>query len=155
VLAACATTTGGVLSAYSYVSPLLTDQARIATGLVPLVLVGLSANPVLSSLSVRFAGAAPTFGVAMSVAAYNLGTAVGSWLAGRALGSGLGATGPAAVGAVIAALTLVPTIGIARVRREMSTSCSPSPGMGSGRSTTSMTSGPPKRVICTARGRGG
>jgi DHA1 family inner membrane transport protein len=82
VLAACATTTGGVLSAYSYVSPLLTDRARIATGPVPLVLVGLSANPVLSSLSVPFAGAAPTFGVAMSVAAFNLGTAVGSWLPG-------------------------------------------------------------------------
>src|SRR5215210_3049173 len=27
----------------------------------------------------------------------------------------------------------------------------PGPGSGSGRSTTSMTSGPPKRVICTAR----
>src|SRR4051812_24318419 len=32
-----------------------------------------------------------------------------------------------------------------------SQSCSPSPGTGSGRSTTSRTSGPPKRVICTAR----
>jgi DHA1 family inner membrane transport protein len=172
VLAACATTTGGVLSAYSYISPLLTARAGIAPGWVPLVLVGfgvgsligtviggrlgdvrphattiavaasttvvllaiwllsvsavatvvlvvllgllgLSANPVLSSLAVRFAGLAPTLGVAMSVSAYNLGTAVGSWLAGRALGSGLGATGPAAVGAVIAALTLIPTVTIA------------------------------------------
>ena len=134
VLTACATTTGGVLSAYSYVSPLLTDRAGIAAVLVPLVLVGfgvgsligtvvggrlgdvhphattiavaasttvvllaicllsayavptvllvvllgllgLSANPVLSALAVRFAGVAPTLGVAMSVAAYNLGTA--------------------------------------------------------------------------------
>lgn len=176
VLAACATTTGGVLSAYSYVSPLLTDRAGIAVGWVPLVLVGfgvgsligtilggrlgdvrphattiavaasttvvllaislvssaavptvllvvllgllgLSANPVLSSLAVRFAGVAPTLGVAMSVAAYNAGTAVGSWLAGRALDSGLGATGPAVVGAAIAALTVVPTVAIALRRR--------------------------------------
>lgn len=176
VLAACATTTGGVLSAYSYISPLLTGRAGIATGWVPLVLVGfgvgsligtivggrlgdtrphattivvaavttvvllaicllsahalptvalvallgligLSANPVLSSLAVRFAGVAPTLGVAMSVSAYNLGTAVGSWLAGLTLGSGLGATGPAAVGTVIAALTLVPTVAIALVHR--------------------------------------
>ena len=51
---------------------------------VLLGLLGLSANPVLSSLAVRFAGVAPTLGVAMSVSAYNLGTAVGSWLAGRA-----------------------------------------------------------------------
>ena len=81
-------------------------------------LLGLSANPVLSSLSVRFAGVAPTLGVAMSVAAYNLGTAVGSWLAGRTLDSGLGALGPAAVGTVIAALTLAPTVAIALRHRD-------------------------------------
>ena len=176
VLAACTTTTGGVLSAYSFVSPLLTDRAGLAAGLVPLVLVGfgvgslvgtvvggrlgdvhphattlavpavttlvllattllstqalptvvllavlglvgLSANPVLSALAVRSAGVAPTLGVAMSVAAYNLGTAVGSWSAGHALGSGLGAAGPAAVGTGIAALTLLPTVALARRRR--------------------------------------
>ncbi|MFW3171214.1 MFS transporter [Geodermatophilus sp. CPCC 206100] len=176
VLAACATTTGGVLSTYTYISPLLTDRAGIAAGLVPLVLVGfgvgsligtvvggrlgdvrphsttiavaasttvvllvicltathpvptvllvvllgllgLSANPVLSALAVRFAGVAPTLGVAMSVAAYNLGTAVGSWVAGRALDSGLGTMGPALVGTVIAASTLIPTVAIARRTR--------------------------------------
>jgi predicted MFS family arabinose efflux permease len=176
VLAACATTTGGVLSAYSYISPLLTERAGIAVGLVPLVLVGfgvgsligtvlggrvgdvrpsdttvvvpavtavvllavcllsaravptvvlvvllglfgLSANPVLSSLAVRFAGVAPTLGVAMSVSAYNLGTAVGSGIAGASLTSSLGATGPAVVGTGIAALTLIPTIALARSRR--------------------------------------
>jgi predicted MFS family arabinose efflux permease len=176
VLAACATTTGGVLSAYSYVSPLLTDRAGIAVGLVPLVLVGfgvgslvgtvvggrlgdvhphattiavpaattvvlaaiwllpaqavptvvlvtllglvgLSANPVLSSLAVRVAGVAPTLGVAMSVSAYNLGTAAGTGIAGATLDSGLGAAGPAMVGTVLAALTLVPAVTIARGRR--------------------------------------
>jgi predicted MFS family arabinose efflux permease len=176
VLAACATTTGGVLSAYSYISPLLTDRAGVSAGWVPLVLVGfglgsligtvlggrlgdvrphattiavaasttvvllaicllaahpvptvllvvllgllgLSANPVLSSLAVRFAGVAPTLGVAMSVSAYNLGTAVGSWIAGRALDSQLGATGPAVVAASFAVLTLVPAISIAWLQR--------------------------------------
>jgi predicted MFS family arabinose efflux permease len=176
VLAACATTTGGVLSAYSFVSPLLTDRAGIAAAWVPLVLVGfgvgsligtvvggrlgdvhphattvavaasttvvllaicllsahpvptvllvvllgllgLSANPVLSSLAVRFAGVAATLGVAMSVSAYNLGTAVGSWVAGRALDSELGATGPAVVGAGLAVLTLVPTVAITLLQR--------------------------------------
>jgi DHA1 family inner membrane transport protein len=176
VLAACAATTGGVLSAYSYISPLLTERAGIAAGLVPLVLVGfgvasligtvvggrvgdrrphattivvpaattlvllalvllstrpvpmvvlvvllglfgLSANPVLSSLAVRFAGVAPTLGVAMSVSAYNLGTAVGSAIAGASLSSSLGAAGPAVVGTGIAALTLIPVITIARRSR--------------------------------------
>nr|WP_246405704.1 MFS transporter [Modestobacter versicolor] len=184
VLAACATTTGGVLSAYSYVSPLLTDRAGIAVGLVPLVLVGfgvgslvgtiwggrlgdvrphtttvvvpvlttvvlaavwlfsaqalptvllvvllgllgLSANPVLSALAVRFAGVAPTLGVAMSVSAYNLGTAAGSWLAGHALGSELGAGGPVLVGTGIAALTMVPAVALAVVQRRAG-----SPGVG-------------------------
>ena len=84
---------------------------------VLLGLVGLSANPVLSSLAVRFAGVAPTLGVAMSVSAYNLGTAVGSWIAGSTLSSGLGASGPAVVGTVIAAITLLPAVTVARVRR--------------------------------------
>src|SRR3954471_6092044 len=181
VLAACAATTGGVLSAYSSASPLLTERAGIPTGWVPLVLVGfgvgsligtvvggrvgdvrphattivvpavttvvllaicllsahvvptvalvvllglfgLSTNPVLSSLAVRFAGVAPTLGVAMSVSAYNLGTAVGSGIAGATLSTGLGPLGPAVVGTGIAALTLVPTIAVAVVQRRRSVS---------------------------------
>ncbi|MFE9909829.1 MFS transporter [Streptomyces clavifer] len=176
VLAACATTTGGVMSAYTYISPLLTDRAGLAAGLVPLVLAGfgvgalagflaggrlgdhrpymttivapavttvlllaicllsgqaaptialvvllglfgLGANPVLISLGVRFAGRAPTLGSALTVSAFNLGTAIGSWSAGRALVSPLGVTGPAVVGTAIAALTLVPTVAIALVQR--------------------------------------
>jgi predicted MFS family arabinose efflux permease len=175
-LAACATTTGGVLSAYSYISPLLTDRAGIAGALVPLVLVGfgigalagtvvggrlgdvrpntttivaaaatallllaicllvsqavvvvvlvallgffgLGANPVLMSLSVRFAGRAPALGSGLSVSAFNLGTAVGSWIAGLTLGTALGSVGPTVVGAVIAALTLIPTTAIALIQR--------------------------------------
>ncbi|MFJ8764519.1 MFS transporter [Streptomyces clavifer] len=176
VLAACATTTGGVMSAYTYISPLLTGRAGLAAGLVPLVLAGfgvgalagflaggrlgdhrpymttivapavttvlllaicllsgqaaptialvvllglfgLGANPVLISLGVRFAGRAPTLGSALTVSAFNLGTAIGSWSAGRALVSPLGVTGPAVVGTAIAALTLVPTVAIALVQR--------------------------------------
>ncbi|WP_328755527.1 MFS transporter [Streptomyces sp. NBC_00269] len=187
VLVACATTTGGVLSTYSYISPLLTDRAGLALGLVPLVLVGfgvgalagflvggrlgdhrphtttiaaaatttilllalcllsrsaaptivlvallglfgLGANPVLISLGVRFAGQAPTLGSALTVSAFNLGTAVGSWSAGLALESPLRATGPAAVGTAIAALTLIPTIAIALTQRRRSAVVMPDPG---------------------------
>ncbi|MFC9460904.1 MFS transporter [Streptomyces sp. NPDC056983] len=187
VLAACATTTGGVLSTYSYISPLLTDRAGLASGLVPLVLVGfgvgalagflvggrlgdhrphattiaaaatttilllalcllsrstaptillvallglfgLGANPVLISLGVRFAGRAPTLGSALTVSAFNLGTAVGSWIAGLALESPLQATGPAAVGTAISALTLIPTIALALIQRRRSVVVMSSPG---------------------------
>lgn len=50
VLAACATTTGGVLSTYTYISPLLTDRAGLASGLVPLVLVGFGAGALAGFL---------------------------------------------------------------------------------------------------------
>ncbi|MEU4893040.1 MFS transporter [Streptomyces sp. NPDC044780] len=175
-LAACVTTTGGVLSTYTYIAPLLTDRTHLVTGLVPLVLAGfgagalagsliggrlgdtrpyattvtaaavstallaalsvlsgsaaptavlvtllglfgLGANPVLIALAVRFAGRTPTLGSALTVSAFNLGTAAGSWTAGLALDSRAGVTGPVLVGTVSAALTLIPTITIARTRR--------------------------------------
>lgn len=176
-LAACTTTTGGVLSTYSYISPLLTRNAGVSGSLVPLVLVGfgigalagflvggrlgdirphlttivaaavtttlllaiallshvtgltialvallgffgLGANPVLISLAVRYAGTAPTLGSALTISGFNLGTAVGSLIAGAALDSSLGASGPAVVGTVIAALTLIPTTALALRRRQ-------------------------------------
>ncbi|MES5823287.1 MFS transporter [Streptomyces sp. RG80] len=175
VLVACATTTGGVLAAYSYISPLLTDRSGIASGTVPLVLAGfglgalvgslvggrlgdrrphmvtvmaaagatllllaialladhavptvvlvamlgffgLGANPVLMALAVRFARHAPVLASALTVSAFNLGTAIGSWIAGLTLDSPLGTTGPAVIGTTIAALTLIPTTAIALTR---------------------------------------
>ncbi|MFJ9176596.1 MFS transporter [Streptomyces sp. NPDC102360] len=169
VLAACATTTGGVLAAYSYIAPLLTGRSGLASGYVPLVLVGfglgalvgslvggrlgdrrphavtivapvgatllllaicllagsapvtvvlvallgffgLGANPVLIALAVRYADRAPALASGLTVAAFNLGTAVGSWAAGLSLDGPLGTTGPAVVGTVVAALTLIPAI---------------------------------------------
>ncbi|WP_329540059.1 MFS transporter [Streptomyces sp. NBC_01358] len=176
VLAACATTTGGVLAAYSYISPLLIGRSEVRSGIVPLVLVGfglgalagslvggrlgdhrphtvtilapagatllllaisllagyavptvilitllgffgLGANPVLMALAVRFAKQAPVLASALTVSAFNLGTAIGSWIAGLTLDSSLGTTGPAVVGTVIAALTLIPTLAIALLQR--------------------------------------
>ncbi|WP_231291556.1 MFS transporter [Leucobacter chromiiresistens] len=40
VLAACTTTTGGVLAAYSFIAPILTDRAGVPAALVPAVLAG-------------------------------------------------------------------------------------------------------------------
>ncbi|GGZ37996.1 hypothetical protein [Streptomyces poonensis] len=61
------------------------------------------------ALAVRYAGQAPTLASALTVSAFNAGTAIGSGIAGRVLDSGLGSTGPAVVGTAIAALTLIPT----------------------------------------------
>ncbi|MEU6443183.1 MFS transporter [Streptomyces sp. NPDC047046] len=163
---------GGVLAAYTYITPLLTDRAGIPAGAVPLVLIaygigalggtilggrmgdhkpmvttitaaagtalalflliplstsavativlfalmamtGFTLNPIVTSLSVRFAGDAPTLASSLTTSAYETGVAAGSALAGVALGSSLGLTGPALVGAVFAVLTLVPLIALA------------------------------------------
>lgn len=49
-LAACATTSGGVLSAYTYIATILTDQAGVTAALVPLVLTGFGVGSVLGTL---------------------------------------------------------------------------------------------------------
>src|SRR4051794_6139454 len=87
----------------------LSGSSWLMIALVVLLgLFGLSANGVLIHLAVRFAGQAATLGSALSVASFNAGTAVGTAIAGAALTSPLGLRGPASVGTVIVALTLVP-----------------------------------------------
>lgn len=167
VLATCAMVTGGVLSVYSFIAPLLTERAGLPATAVPLALAafgvaaligsvvggrlgntrpyataigcaiatvvfmillaliselptpvlivftllgltGLSANPILVGLAVRFGGAAPTLASAMSTSIFNAGTAAGTAIAGATLGTPLGAQGPVVVGVFAAALTLVP-----------------------------------------------
>ena len=167
VLVTCAMVTGGTLSIYSFISPILTAGAGIPElwvpfalmgfGLAALVgsilggrmgdsrplatpvltavttlvialallllpsqpalvlilfvvlgLVGLSSNPVLVGLANRYGGEASTLATSMPTAIFNLGTAIGTAFAGAALSSGLGERGPLLVGAVGAALVLVP-----------------------------------------------
>jgi len=79
-------------------------------------LTSMTVNPILIALEVRFADRAPTLASALSTSAFNLGTAVGSWIAGRALDSSLGELGPPVTGTVIAALTLVPLSVLALTR---------------------------------------
>lgn len=71
-------------------------------------LFGMSTNPILIGKAVGYAAGAPTLASALSTSSFNVGTAVGSWIAGFALESTLGATGPVLVGAVIAALYFLP-----------------------------------------------
>jgi DHA1 family inner membrane transport protein len=79
-------------------------------------LTGMTVNPVLISLAVRFAGQAPTLASALSTSAFNLGTAVGSWIAGRALESALNELGPPA-GTVTLIESVVAQLGLKQSRR--------------------------------------
>jgi MFS transporter, DHA1 family, inner membrane transport protein len=99
----------------------------LAAGLVLMLLIPLSANPVTAVIvitllgvvtmaippvatgrSVRLAGSAPTLAAAFAVSAFNGGIAAGSSIGGHTLDTSLGETGPACVGAVMVALSLIP-----------------------------------------------
>lgn len=171
-LATCAFVTGGVLSVYSYITPLITDSAKLSDEIVPLALmlfgvgaligsivggrlgdarpfatiflaagasvvaclgiwawsanpvallgffallglVGLSANPVLVSLAIRYGGEAPTLAGAMPTSIFNLGTAVGTAITASLLGSNVGVAAPAVVGTIAAALIFLPMTALA------------------------------------------
>ncbi|MDS2171471.1 MFS transporter [Nesterenkonia sp. CL21] len=71
-------------------------------------LFGMSTNPILIGKAVTYATQAPTLASALATSAFNVGTAIGSAIAGIALESALGATGPVIVGAAIAALYFLP-----------------------------------------------
>ncbi|MFF3604275.1 MFS transporter [Streptomyces sp. NPDC002463] len=92
--------------------PLSTGPATAVVLVFLMALAGFTVNPVVTSLAVRFAGDAPTLTSALSTSAYNTGIAAGSALAGQALNTSLGLTGPALVGAASAALTLLPLIAL-------------------------------------------
>jgi predicted MFS family arabinose efflux permease len=95
----------------------LSTSAIVTVVLVVLMgLTGFAVNPVVTALAVSFAGRAPTLAAALSTSAFNVGIAAGSWIAGIALTSSLGHTGPALVGTAITALTLVPLTALALTR---------------------------------------
>jgi len=80
-------------------------------------LVGLSANPILVNLAVRYGGHAPTLASAMATSIFNLGTAVGTWITGLALASGLGTLAPPVVGVTFAVLIFLPLTALAVTER--------------------------------------
>jgi predicted MFS family arabinose efflux permease len=99
-----------------------------ATAVVLIVLLGvagMAVPPVATGLAVRFASPAPTLAAGLAVAGFNGGIALGSWIAGDALDSSLGATGPALVGVIMAAVGLIPLLARAVSRATTST---PGPG---------------------------
>ncbi len=100
---------------------LLSDQTLPTVILVALLgLTSMTVNPILITLAVRFAGRAPTLASALSTSAFNLGTAAGSWMAGRALESPLGELGPPIIGTIVATLTLFPLAALALAHRTRS-----------------------------------
>lgn len=93
-------------------------NAAVTIVLVVLLgLFGMSTNPVLIGMAVRFADHAPTLASALATASFNFGTAIGSAIAAVALETRLGANGPVLVGAAIAALYFLPLALLLRKER--------------------------------------
>ena len=109
----------------------------LAAGLVLMLLIPLSANPVTAviaitllgvvtmaippvatGLTVRLAGPAPTLAAALTVSAFNGGVASGSSIGGHMLDTSLGETGPATLGIVMVALGLIPLAAVAMRRAD-------------------------------------
>jgi predicted MFS family arabinose efflux permease len=69
---------------------------------------GLGANPVLIAQTLRYADGGSTLASSLATAAFNLGTAGGSAMAGVSLSTSLGLSGPAVLGAAITGSALAP-----------------------------------------------
>ncbi|MFF9324550.1 MFS transporter [Streptomyces sp. NPDC014776] len=105
------TVTGAAVGAALVLVLLIPLSAHAVPTIVLVVLLGaagMAVPPVVTSLAVRFAGDAPTLAAALAVSSFNVGIALGSWIAGHALESSLGLTGPALIGTVMVTLALIP-----------------------------------------------
>ncbi|NIJ84923.1 DHA1 family inner membrane transport protein [Xanthomonas arboricola] len=80
-------------------------------------LVGLAANPVLTSLAVGYGGNSPTLASSMVVSFFNVGTALGTWITGMLIETQLGVLAPPLVGVIFGVLTFVPVVIVAVLER--------------------------------------
>jgi len=95
----------------------LSSYALLTVVLVVLLgLTGMAVTSIATPLAVRFGHSGPALAAALTVSAFNVGIAAGSWLAGLALDSPLGATGPECIGAIMVGVGLIPLIVLAAKR---------------------------------------
>ena len=107
-----------VLVALTALSAVTVPTVILAFGLG---VAGMAVPPIATGLTVRFAGSAPTLAASVAVAGFNVGIAIGSWTGGLALDSALGLVGPSVIGAVMAALGLIPLLVLAGKRATSTT----------------------------------
>lgn len=99
--------TAGTILFMALLIPLSVDDVATFILMFLLGIAGMGIPPVGTGLAVRFAATAPTLAAAVSVSAFNAGTAIGTSAGATALGTPLGILGPLAVGIVMALLGLV------------------------------------------------
>src|SRR5829696_547098 len=109
-LLACALAAGLVLV---LLIPLSANPVTAVLVITLLGVVSMAIPPVATGLSVRLAGSARTLAAAFTVSAFNGGIATGSSIGGHTLNTSLGETGPATLGVAMAALGLIPLAALA------------------------------------------
>jgi DHA1 family inner membrane transport protein len=96
--------------------PLSTFVVPTVVLVILLGFTGMGVTAIATPLAVRFGHAGPALAAALTVAAFNVGIAAATWLAGVALESPLGVTGPEVVGVIMVALGVIPLIILAGMR---------------------------------------
>lgn len=99
-------------------SPFLIPTAVLV---VLLGFTGMGVTAIATPLAVRFGSSGPALSAALTVSAFNVGIAAATWLAGVALDSTLGTTGPSLVGAAMAIIGLIPLAVLALLRATRTT----------------------------------
>lgn len=110
------TTTAATIVIMVLLIPMSTNAAATFVLMFLLGIAGMGVPPVGTGLAVRFAAGAPTLAAAVSVSAFNGGTAIGTWAGATAIQSTLGVTGPLTVAIIMAALGLVTLLTMAALR---------------------------------------
>jgi DHA1 family inner membrane transport protein len=110
---ACALAAGVVLM---LLIPLSANPVTAVIAITLLGVVTMAIPPVATGLTVRLAGPFPTLAAALTVSAFNGGVASGSSIGGHMLDTSLGETGPATLGIVMVALGLIPLVAVATRR---------------------------------------
>ncbi|MFD7072625.1 MFS transporter [Nocardioides sp. NPDC059952] len=110
------TTTAATVMIMLLLIPLSTSATATFALMFLLGIAGMGVPPVGTGLAVRFAAAAPTLAAAISVSAFNGGTAIGTWFGASALESSLGVIGPLTVAIAMAVLGLITLTVMATLR---------------------------------------
>jgi DHA1 family inner membrane transport protein len=109
------TATAGTVVLMTLLVPLSVNAVATFALTFLLGIAGMGIPPVGTGLAVRFAQGAPTLAAAISVSAFNGGTAIGTW-GGAAFLEAMGLTGPLAVGIIMSVLGLLALLAMALLR---------------------------------------
>ncbi|MCD4851092.1 MFS transporter [Arthrobacter sp. AK01] len=106
--------TGATVLLLGMLIPLSANAVALFVLMFLLGIAGMGIPPVATGLAATFAQGAPTLAAAVAVAAFNGGTAIGTWAGATALESALGGLGPLVVATIMASLGLLTLLVFAR-----------------------------------------